>query len=302
LFFSGFSGIISFIDRAVGEPVQFDVFEDHRLCAGRQLDVGVMAQPHAHSQIELNLVTEGYMDYRFGGDPPRRIEAARLIMFWGAKPHQVVAKAHVTRFVCLYVPMSTILTIGLSPALRATLFAGGLIEAQRLFGGDTETFLRWRNDLASGDPRLETVVRDEVSARLRRIDLDGWRDLRAAHEPRMVGAVGQAGGVKVEEMARFIDEHASEAIDVERVAKAVGLHPNYAMSLFKKSLGITINQYLTRHRLDAAQTRLASSEADIVTVAFDSGFGSVSRFYEAFKARFAVSPAEFRRRQRRVAA
>jgi AraC family transcriptional regulator, melibiose operon regulatory protein len=278
------------------------VFDDHRFCAGRSFIVETMPAPHTHSQVELNLITQGHMDYRFNDGMPLRVEAGKLIFFWGAKPHQVVGKASETRFVCLYMPVSTMLTIGLSDRLRAAVFAGGVIEAKRFFAADADTFGRWHEDLTGGDPRFETVVRDEVSARLRRIDLDGWQDLLPGGRHGGIGRVTQAGGIKVEQMARFIDEHAHEEIDVAEIAQSVGLHPNYAMAVFRKSLGITINQYLTRHRLDAAHSLLFSSEDDVAAIAFECGFGSLSRFYEAFRDRYGVSPAEFRRRHRRLAA
>ncbi len=40
------------------------VFDDHRFCAGRSLLVEVMPAPHTHSQVEMNLIVEGHMDYR----------------------------------------------------------------------------------------------------------------------------------------------------------------------------------------------------------------------------------------------
>jgi AraC family transcriptional regulator, melibiose operon regulatory protein len=278
------------------------VFDDHRFCAGRTIQVEIMSAPHTHSQVELNLVTEGHMDYRFENGAPLRVEAGRLILFWGAKPHQVTGKAERTRFVCLYVPVSTLLTISISDEMRAAIFAGGVIEAGRLFDADESSFSRWREELLGGDPRLEAVIRDELSARLRRIDIDGWRTLIEPAKRSGLGRASPSGSVKVEEMARYIDAHAHEEMDISTVARVVGLHPNYAMALFKKSLGLTVNQYLTRHRLDAAQDRLVTTENDVVDIAFACGFGSLSRFYEAFRARYGLSPAEFRRRHRRLAA
>jgi AraC family transcriptional regulator, melibiose operon regulatory protein len=277
------------------------VFDDHRFCAGRELDVQVMAAPHMHSQIELNFILEGHMDYRFEDMPVKKVGAGRLILFWGALPHQVIGKADVTRFSCIYMPVSTLLMTGVSDQLRSALFAGGVIEAKRILGSDIDCFLRWREDLMAPDPRMIGIVRDELSARIRRIDVDGWHDLKPNTGAKPLGKVTASGGLKVEQMARFIDEHAHEEIDVDAVAKAVNLHPNYAMALFKRSLGLTINQYLTRHRLDAAHAQLVSTQDDVASIAFDCGFGSLSRFYEAFRSRYGVSPAEFRRRQRRAA-
>jgi AraC-like DNA-binding protein len=100
--------------------------------------------------------------------------------------------------------------------------------------------------------------------------------------------------------ARLVDLDRSELeLLVRRVARAVGLHPNYAMTLFRQQLGLTIGAFLTRQRLYRAQQRLLMTGSDIASVAFDCGFGSVSRFHEAFRAHFGMSPGRLRASFRR---
>ena len=154
------------------------VFGDHRFCAGESLDVMRMAGPHMHSQVELNFVLEGAMTYWFDG---RRLTVSqgRLALFWGMIPHQVVDIAEPTRFVCLYIPMSVFLGLPSLSRFRDAVFRGAMIEAMEIRPFDREIFLRWREELLSGDASLEQIVRDEVTARVRRLDREGWRDLRA---------------------------------------------------------------------------------------------------------------------------
>jgi AraC-like DNA-binding protein len=132
---------------------------------------------------------------------------------------------------------------------------------------------------------------------VRRLDREGWRDLRETALPS--SSVGHHGhdhdrALRVEKMAQFIGEHALEDISADDVAKAAGLHPNYAMSLFKRAVGLTIKQSITRHRLDMAQSMLIATDLPVATIAFDCGFNSLSSFYTAFTQRFARSPAAFR--------
>jgi AraC family transcriptional regulator, melibiose operon regulatory protein len=271
------------------------VFEDHNFCAGIGKDVMLMPSPHMHSQIELNYVTEGFMTYRFDGRTIT-VEAGDFVFFWGTVPHQVIEKAEVTKFVCLYLPLSSFRNIAVSDLLNRTLLSGGLIKASRMLSGEENQFDRWHNELLSHDSRLEHIVHDELIARIRRVDIDGWVDLRAiALSAASLGAVDGQRLQKAEAMALFISEHGDEEITVDDVAACVGLHPNYAMSLFRKSLGLTINQFITRTRLDAAQALLVSSEKDVADVAFQCGFGSLSRFYDAFQHKFGISPAKFRK-------
>jgi AraC-like DNA-binding protein/mannose-6-phosphate isomerase-like protein (cupin superfamily) len=272
------------------------VFGDHRFCAGETLVVQRMPGPHMHSQIELNFLLQGKMTYWFDGRE-LTIGAGRLCLFWGMVPHQVTDIEQGTRFVCLYVPMSVFLGLANLGGFRDAVFRGAVIEATVIRPFDQDIFLRWREELLQGDEGLTEIVRSELTARVLRIEREGWRDLRE-HAPAIAGLSSKDSGRAghVEQMLRFIAEHALGDISVDHVARDVGLHPNYAMNLFKRAVGQTMNQAIARHRLDTARSLLISTDMSITNVAFESGFGSVSRFYEAFTDRFADRPSAFRRR------
>ncbi|MDE2385107.1 MAG: helix-turn-helix domain-containing protein [Alphaproteobacteria bacterium] len=278
-----------------GYPVV--VFGDHRLCAGHSTRVQKMPGPHMHSQIEFNLVSKGRMTYWFDGHQVTLGEG-QMGVFWGMIPHQVTDCAENTEFIVLYVPMSAFLQFSDLDGLRQKIFSGGFLEGNGFKAHDFGSFALWRDDLISGDEMLEPLVRDELTARLRRMDRDGWRDLRGQWP---LGAMAfhhdhdQERARKVEEMSRFIGENALELIDVADVARRVNLHPNYAMALFKRTMGLTIKQAVTRHRLDSARSMLIATDAPVSRIAFDCGFGSISSFYEAFEKRFRKSPAAFRK-------
>ncbi len=271
------------------------VFGDHQFCAGKSLDVLRMPSPHMHSQIEFNFVLEGGMTYWFDGRE-LSVEAGRLALFWGMIPHQVTGTSGKTRFVCLYVPMSVFLGLPTLSRLREAIFKGAVIEPVYARPYDRDMFLGWHSDLLSGDTQLEQIVRDELTARVRRLDREGWHDLR--EEAQIAIGNGGHDGERiyhVERMARFIGEHGIENISVADVSASCGLHANYAMTLYKRSLGITIKQAIIRHRLDTARSLLIATESPVASIAFDCGFNSLSSFYAAFAQRFATSPATFRR-------
>ncbi|MGL4295686.1 MAG: helix-turn-helix domain-containing protein [Aestuariivirga sp.] len=278
------------------------VFGDHRFCAGETTVVQRMKGPHMHSQIELNFVLEGEMHYWFDGRA-LTVSAGRLALFWGMIPHQVTDIAEPTRFVVLYVPMTVFLGLPALSRLREAIFRGAVVEALDIRPWDRDIFLRWREELLSGDPQIEQIVRDELTARIRRLDREGWHDLRDVAPLAAAGLSHDTErALHVERMARFIGEKGLEPIAVEDVAKAAGLHPNYAMALYKRAVGLTIKQSITRHRLDTAQSMLIGTDLPVATIAFDCGFGSLSRFYEAFEQRFQTSPAAFRQRFNRAVA
>ncbi|MBT9371632.1 helix-turn-helix domain-containing protein [Rhizobium sp. CSW-27] len=274
------------------------IFGDHRFCAGAQLEVQKMAGPHMHSQIELNFVLSGRMTYWFDGRE-LTVGENRLCLFWGMIPHQVIDRAEGTRFVCLYVPMSVFLGFASLSRFRDAVFRGAVIEALDIRSWDRDVFLRWRDELLSGDAEVMEIVRSELTARVMRIEREGWRDLR--EQAAAIPTSGQRDAdwvLHVENMLRFIGEGALSDISAEDVGRAAGLHPNYAMTLFRKAVGMTINQAIIRHRLDTAQSLLIATDLPITEVAYESGFGSLSTFYEAFQRRFKEKPVQYRRRMR----
>jgi AraC family transcriptional regulator, melibiose operon regulatory protein len=218
-------------------------------------------------------------------------------------PHQVVDLVEPTHFVCLYVPMSVFLGLHNLSRLRESIFRGAVIEAVNMNSYDRDILLRWQQELLSNDKVVAEIVRDELTARIRRIDRDGWRDLREQAPVLPHFARNAISGIEhIEQMARFIGEHAKESINVEDVAKAAGLHPNYAMALFKRLTGMTIIQSITRHRLDISQSMLIATDLSAANIAFECGFGSLSAFYHSFEKRFRTSPAAYRKRVARVTA
>ena len=261
-------------------------------CAGRRKAVLVMPAPHVHSQVELNFLLTGGMTYAMHGREIR-LAAPDFVFFWGAGPHQTVAVEPRSTFVCIYVPMTMFLAMPLSATLSGAVLAGAVVAAEPRLSLDPAQLLRLRRELLEGDARTLELDQAELELMLRRVDLKGWRDLAGLVPSGRIDG-GERAHERVCAMARYMVTHAAEPIGVEAVARAVGLHPNYAMSVFRRALGTTMGAFLTRQRLHVAQHHLATTRMDVVSIAFACGFGSVSRFYEAFGRQFGVSPHRFR--------
>lgn len=85
-------------------------------------------------------------------------------------------------------------------------------------------------------------------------------------------------------MEAFAGAHFREPIRVSDIAAAVGLHPAYASILYSRTRGTTLIRHLTQLRINYARERLSRPGAPaVVRVAFESGFCSLSSFYDAFR-------------------
>lgn len=256
----------------------------------------VMRSPHHHDDIELNFVETGAMTYLLGGHQ-FTIEAGRLLAFWAAVPHQVTWIAPDTRLRWLYVRLPLVLEWDLPPTFVEALLSGTpLIDRPpQQPGADLALFRQWHADLERRLPDVSRIVLLEVEARLRRLALTSPASLDTGSDPSEGGArLRQA-----KQMALFIARHHTDALTVDAIARTVSLHPNYAMHVFREQLNTSIVEYLTRHRVAHAQRLLLMTDQPVLDVALEAGFGSLSRFYAAFKRLCGQSPGQYRRALRR---
>lgn len=255
-----------------------------------------MSGYHQHSDIELNYLCHGSMTYLVSGGT-YTITAGCLCAFWAAVPHQLIAIGDDTEFYCLHISLATVLQWNLPDQLIETLLSGRLIVARcdEQPERDRLLFAQWHKDIAGHSQQFDKAVQLEIEARLRRLAVEADLTAAAAHKPTV--APGEEVDA-VERMAEFISRRYLDPITVDEVAVQVGLHPKYAMTLFRQRLNQTIVDYITRHRVSHAQRLLATTDTSILEIAFDSGFGSASRFYEAFGGACGQSPRDFRKAMR----
>lgn len=93
----------------------------------------------------------------------------------------------------------------------------------------------------------------------------------------------------------YMEMHFSEKITLETVAAAAGYQAAYFSELFAKVTGETYINTLKKLRIGHAKSMLASGFT-VSGACFQSGFGSLSNFLEAFKHECGMTPGEYRKR------
>jgi AraC-like DNA-binding protein len=160
-------------------------------------------------------------------------------------------------------------------------------------------FERWVHDRESPQPSRRRVAFLEIEARLLRFAQAVPVEMPVGRDQKTRTLMIETGGMnRVELMALFIAQHYTDKITADQISKAAGLHPNYAMALFKKAMGITLVDCVTQHRISHAQRLLVTSDDKIIDIALKSGFNSLSRFHEAFKCWCGCSPREYKTKNR----
>lgn len=96
--------------------------------------------------------------------------------------------------------------------------------------------------------------------------------------------------------AEVLDRLHDSNLTVASIANSVGLSPKQVQRLFERS-GVTFTEFVLEQRLLSARRLLsapAGRHGKIGTVAYNVGFGDLSYFNRSFRARFGVTPSEWR--------
>lgn len=247
-----------------------------------------MARSDRHDELELNLLVHGSLTYLLGG---RRatISAGQLAIFWAATPHQIIDFDGQEPYYVVTVPFPWFLQQRLPTAFVRQILQGQLVALPSRGLEDVQAMERWIDDLAGSDNELRGLALLEIRARLHRAALQA-----ASASPWVEQS--DTGLRHAEAMAMFVAQNYRRPLTVPEIAESAGLHPNYAMALFRRQFGTTLANYLTQHRVFHAQRLLVSTDTPVSQVALESGFGSVSRFNAAFRQICGVTPRAFRER------
>ena len=262
-----------------------------------------MPEAHWHDHVELNIITRGGMTYLINGRQVRLFEGA-IYCFWAAVPHQVITAVEETGLVCVYVPFADFLSLVVSSDFKNDLMAGHVLMSPSIDPADILIFVRWARQWENANGQITDILRDEVRLRVRRLGVDqcradaGDHHLDGEHKRHGTQIAGKRVIARVQQMTTFINNEFAKPINVGDVARVSGLHPTNATATFQKVLGRSIAQYLRQRRLNHALKLLADTDMAIIEVAFESGHGSLSRFYDAFQRQVGCTPKDYRRRFR----
>lgn len=259
-----------------------------------------MQRPDRHNEIELNLLKHGSLTYLLGGNTVT-IPAGRLAVFWAGIPHQIISSKNNTEYYVATIPLAWFLQCRF-PAhfVDAILHARVVLDPEpQIRGGDLEMFERWVQDFKVPNPQRQRIAFLEIEARLFRFAMAVPASAAVARGAKTAHPIMQAGGLnRAEQIALYIAQHYTEPLTAEQISKSVGLHPNYAMTLFKQVMGVTMVDFLTQHRVSHAQRLLATTDDKIIEVAYSAGFGSSSRFHDAFTRSCGCPPKQYRKEHR----
>jgi AraC family transcriptional regulator, melibiose operon regulatory protein len=257
----------------------------------RDLMPQVMDAPHWHGHVEINALSGASMVYDFDGQIVELADGA-IAMFWAGVPHRSTA-IHATgtpSLTNIYLPLDRFLLMPHIAGLQRILLAGAIITLPSTLI-DGQRLNDWRADLATGKVEHQSLVVMELNTILRRVSSHPLSFLlKPSGIENDTGELSSSNVRHVVAMIRHVMENLGEPLSNASVTRVTGLHMNYALSIFSSVMRIPLKRFIIRMRLARARGLLAESDLPVATIAANCGFGSLSQFYESFKAAYGTSP------------
>ena len=96
----------------------------------------------------------------------------------------------------------------------------------------------------------------------------------------------------VEAACKFVDSHLDSRVTLSQLAKHTGYSPFHLQRMFKKTLGISPQQYHAQRRLSNLKSGLRTN-GKVIDAAYDAGYSSSSRLYEKGTSQIGMTPASY---------
>ena len=97
------------------------------------------------------------------------------------------------------------------------------------------------------------------------------------------------------ELMNYIDNHVLSLRSLTEMAEHFSYNYSYLSDLFRRTTGQSLTEYHRYRRLDIAARLIREEKLTVTAIADRLGYATVYAFSRAFKARYGVSPAAYRR-------
>lgn len=105
---------------------------------------------------------------------------------------------------------------------------------------------------------------------------------------------GGLSGYKLRQVEEFISENLEKDLTLAEIAVVAGLSRFHFARTFRKTTGLTPQQYLMRKRVEKAKQLLAKRDLPIVEIGFRTGFKNQSHFTTFFRKVTKLTPKNWR--------
>ena len=108
-----------------------------------------------------------------------------------------------------------------------------------------------------------------------------------------INGKSSANSLVIEETLKYIDEHLTDDLSLEKLAGLNSLSPVHFHNIFKKTMEKTLRKYVEEKRIKKSISLILTTDMTLTEIAFLCGFSSQSYFSYAFKKKMGLTPREY---------
>ena len=247
---------------------------------------------HYHPEYELTLILAGSGE-RMVGDSHEYFVPGDLVLLGPGLPHTWVSES-----------LSAAVVIQFSEAFIAPLLRYPECERIRQLLVRCSQGLFFPTQGLGKSKLSDAVGRLPSSTAVGRITnllevLQGLADVAGAAQELASSyfqpAVGKKTEGRIARVFQYIHRHSAETISLKDMAALINLSESAFCKFFKRTTGKTFSDYLADIRIGHACHLLSESDDTISTIAYRTGFDSLTYFNRVFLRKKGVRPREFRK-------
>jgi len=99
-------------------------------------------------------------------------------------------------------------------------------------------------------------------------------------------------------VVQYISANFMYELTLEQLSKLVHVNKFYLTAVFKKHIGITMGEFITKKRIHYAKKLLRETTEPLNEICFQAGFNNLSYFGHVFKTQESMTPSDYRKKMR----
>lgn len=107
---------------------------------------------------------------------------------------------------------------------------------------------------------------------------------------------------RLKEVLSFIEENLSQDLSLQQIAAVAQVSPSHLKTVFRKSMGVPVHQYVIQRRVELAKSLLRQENYSMTEVALAAGFSHQSHLARHMRRVSGASPAVMKRMLKETAA
>lgn len=244
---------------------------------------------HAHREGHLIFYADGSDAQVKCGDVPCNVNSENAVAVSPWEPHSYEIPVNGEQIcLVLYIKPMWFLENSVS-AENALKFGGSRLKLTPEISGNVNyliTLLLENEEHKNFDQLLFSLTKDSFDR--------SWEGAKTDCDDQ---AYSKISDFRVRRSLRLIREKIGEDMDMEmeKLARSVGLSRPHFFKLFKQCMGVTPNVYMNTLRSERAIEDLLKTEKTVTDIAFDLGFSSQASFTRFFSSNVGIAPSEYRR-------